>query len=151
MFKKKKEDNPLEGLHGQELVDAIKNMNYVKTLTPEQQRAFEVSQAEKERKAKRREDILFTIGYHVKPIFFTPLSIMFHIITFVFRIIGDIASVAMIYGLYCAYKAFTAWRAGTAYADNAKTAVMLIVFPFAAFAVAKLTELAWTYFEDNKY
>lgn len=151
MFKKKKEDNPLAGLHGQELVDAIKNMNHVKVLTPEQKRAFEMSQAKKERKEKKREDIFFTIGYHVKPVFFTPLSIMFHILTFVFRIIGGIASVAMIYGIYCAYKAFTAWNAGVAYEDNVKTAVMLIIFPFIAFAVAKIAELAWTYFEDNKY
>ena len=76
---------------------------------------------------------------------------MFHIITFVFQIIGGIASIAMIYGIFCAYKAFTAWRAGAAYADNAKTAVMLICFPFAAFTIVKLSELAWTYFEDNKY
>lgn len=52
MFKKKKEENPLEGLHGQELIDAIKGIDCVRHLTQEQQRAFEVSQAEKERKQK---------------------------------------------------------------------------------------------------
>lgn len=142
MFKKKKEDNPLKGLHGEELVDAIKNMNYIRTLNPEQHRAFEISQAEKEKKKERRKDILFTIGYHVKPVFFTLLSIMFHIITLVFRIIGSVASVVMIYGII-------AWREGMMYANNAKTAV--IIFPFAAFAVSKFAELAWDYFENNKY
>ncbi len=34
----------------------------------------------------------------LKPIIYTPLSILFHIVTFVFRIVGGIASVAMIYG-----------------------------------------------------
>ncbi len=151
MFKKDKKNNPLTGLHGQELIDAIKNMNYVKVLSPEQQREFEISQAKKERKTQRRESIFFTIIYHVKPIFFTPLSIIFHIITFVFRIIGGIASVAMIYGIYCACKSFVAWKAGMAYADNAKIAAVLIAFPFVAFMIAKLAELAWTYFENNKY
>ena len=38
-----------------------------------------------------------------------------------------------------------------AYADNAKIAAVLIAFPFVAFMIAKLAELAWTYFENNKY
>lgn len=52
MFKKDKKNNPLTGLHGQELIDAIKNMNYVKVLSPEQQREFEISQAKRREKHK---------------------------------------------------------------------------------------------------
>ena len=87
----------------------------------------------------------------LKPIIYTPLSILFHIVTFVFRIVGGIASVAMIYGIYCGYKAFTALRAGEAFSGDLKTAVMLIIFPFAAFAIAVIAEKLWSYFEDNRY
>lgn len=147
----KKKIDPYEGLHGKELVDAIMKGEGVKIATPEQHREAVMIDAEKIRKYKQHEDLFFKIGYHVKPVFFTPLAIMFHTITFLFRIIGGIASVAMIYGIYCAYKAFSEWKMGMMYADDMKMALRLIIFPFAAFALAKISEIMWNYFENNKY
>lgn len=149
MFKKK-EDNPLKGLHGQELIDAINNTGY-RVATKEEMWEAERRIAELNRKYARQEEIKSKIGYFLKPIFYTPLAFLFHVITFVSRIVGAVACIAMLYGIYCGYKAFTAWRAGEAFADNAKAAAMLIIFPFIAYAIAEVAERIWGYFEDNKY
>lgn len=149
MFKKK-EKNPLDGLHGQDLVDAIHNIGY-HVATEKEIREAERRAMELNRKNARWEGIKSNIGYFLKPIFFTPLAFIFHVITFLFRIIGSIACITMLYGFYCAYKAFTAWRAGEAFAENAKAAALLIVFPFIAYAIATIAEHLWDYFEDNKY
>lgn len=149
MFKKK-EENPLKGLHGQELIDAINKPKY-RVATKEEMRETERRIAELNRKYARQEEIKGKIGYFLKPIFYTPLAFLFHVITFASRIVGAVACVAMLYGIYCGYKAFTAWRAGEAFAGDAKTAAVLIVFPFIAYTIAEISERIWGYFEDNKY
>lgn len=150
MAKKKKD--PYENLHGKELVDAIMRDNTLGTIATErQQRENERMVRELDRKIARNEEIKSKIADFLRPIFFTPLSIFFHIVTFAFRIIGGISCVTMFYGIYCAYKAFIAWRAGEIFGNYVQTAVMLIVFPFIAFAIATIAGKAWVYFEDNKY
>lgn len=152
MFKKKPKKDKYEGLHGQELVDAImRDGTLGKPVTESQARANDSKIEELNRRYERQLEWKVRIGMFLKPIIYTPLYILFHIVTFVFRIVGGIASVAMIYGIYCGYKAFTAWRAGEAFAGNLKTAVMLMIFPFAAFAIAVIAEKLWSYFEDNRY
>lgn len=151
MFKKKPKKDKYEGLHGQELVDAImRDGTLGKPVTESQARANDRKIAELNRRYERQLEWKVRIGMFLKPIIYTPLSILFHIVTFVFRIVGGIASVAMIYGIYCGYKAFTAWRAGEAFSGDLKTAVMLIIFPFAAFAIAVIAEKLWSYFEDKR-
>lgn len=98
----------------------------------------------------RRKKIKYTIGFMLRRIFFSPLAIMFHLITIVSRFVGGVASLALIYGLYCAYKAFTEWRAGEVFADNVHTAVTLIIFPFIAYGISVVANMAWAFFEDNK-
>ena len=137
-------------LHGQDLVDAIHNIGY-HVATKEEMMAAQRRIDELNRKYARQEEIKSKIGYFLKPIFFTPLAFLFHVITFVSRIIGAIACIAMLYGIYCGYKAFAAWRAGEAFSENVKTAAMLIIFPFIAYAIAEIAERIWGYFEDNKY
>ena len=152
MLKKKQEKSKYEGLHGKELVEAImRGETLGRPATEEGGRAYEKRAAELSRKYEREKEVKTKIGFFLKPIFYTPLAIMFHIITFVSRIIGGIASVAMIYGIYCAYKAFSAWKAGTVYTGDIKTIVMLLVFPFIAFAIATVSERLWCYFDDNRY
>lgn len=149
MFKKK-EGNPFEGLHGQDLIDAIHNTGY-RVATQEEMMEAERRIAELNRKYARQEEIKNKIIYFLKPIFFTPLAFIFHVITFVSRIAGAVACIALLYGLYCGYKAFTAWRAGEAFTGDAKTAAILIISPFIAYAIAEISERIWSYFEDNKY
>lgn len=151
MFKKKVEKDPYEGLHGKELVDAIMKGEGVKIATSKQYREVVMIDAEKTKKYRQHKNFFYMVGYYVKPVFFTPLAIMFHVIASVFYIIGSIASIAMIYGIYCAYKAFTAWKMGMVYAEKIEMAVNLIVFPFVAFAVAKIAEAMRNYLENNKY
>ena len=152
MFKKKQKKYKYDGLHGKELVDAIMREETLgKPATNESMRLYRKRVAELDRKYEWEREIKEKTGAILKPIFFTPLAIMFHIITFVFRIIGGIASVAMIYGIYCAYKAFSAWRDGTAYGADMKTSAVLIIFPFIAFGVATIAERIWCYFDENRY
>lgn len=87
----------------------------------------------------------------LRRIFYTPLGIFFHLISFVFRIVGAITSLLLIVGIYFGYKAFTAWKAGSDFTNDLKIAAMLIIFPFIAYAIAFIAEKAWGYFEDNAY
>ena len=149
MFKKK-EDNPLKGLHGQELIDAINKPAY-RVATKEEMIAAQHRIDELNRKYARQEEIKNKIGYFLKPIFFHATRVLFHFITFISRLAGAVSCIAMLYGLYCGYKAFTAWRAGETFTANVKTAVILIALPFIAYGIAEISERIWHYFEDNKY
>lgn len=151
MFKEKRKVDPYEGLHGKELIDAIMEGETVKMATREQYLEAIRLDEQNSKKLRKRQDIIFNISYHVKPIFFTPLAIMFHTIAFVTRFIGGVASVGLIYGFYRVYKLFAEYRAGVVQGNDVKVTIAIIVFPFIAFTISKVSELAWSYFEDNKY
>ncbi|MCD8198129.1 MAG: hypothetical protein LUE24_13370 [Lachnospiraceae bacterium] len=148
-YNEKKTDE-FENLHGKDLVDAIMNSG-IKWPTPEEMEISRRQYAEQEAKERRRRERFESILDVLRPIFFTPLAFVFHVITFIARIVAGVSCVAMLYGFYCVYKAVTEWRAGLAYGDDAKTAVILIICPFVAYAVVMVAEKAWAYFENNKW
>lgn len=103
------------------------------------------------RQIDRRIEIIDGILSLLRRIIYTPLGIFFHMISFISRIVGAVASVLMIAGVYYAYVSFVAWRNKMDFASDAKTAITLILFPFIVYAIAFMSEKAWDYFEDNAY
>lgn len=152
MFKKKQMKDKYEGLHGQELIDAImRDGTFGKPVTESQARANDKRIAQLNRRYEREQEIKAKICLVLKPIFFTPLSIMFHVLTFVFRVIGGVASVALPFGIYFTYKYLVEWRMNGVCPEGLRTSIAVIIFPFIAFAFATLSEKLWCYFEDNRY
>ena len=150
-MKRERKNDPYKDLHGKELVDAIIKDNTLGTkMTEKQYRDTMRIIREKNMHIKKSNERKEKIVEFMKPIFFPPFAILFHIITFIFRVVGAVASVTMLYGGFCAYKAIMALKNGMPYSDYAKTAVMLMIFPFIAFAISTLAGKAWVYFDENK-
>lgn len=103
------------------------------------------------RQLDRRMEIKDGIFSVLRRIIYTPLGIFFHMVTFIARIVGAIASVLMFAGVYFAYRAFTSWRSNEVFGNDAKAAAAFILFPFIAYLIAVLAEKAWNYFEENAY
>lgn len=119
----------------------------MKTFRPEDYIYYE----KRLRQLDRRAEITDSIFSVLRRIIYTPLGIFFHLVTFISRIVGAIASVLMLVGLYYAYSSFVAWKNHINFGNDAKVAIALILFPFIAYAVAVVSEKAWDFFENNAY
>ena len=151
MPKKKQMKDKYDGLHGQELIDAImKDGTFGKPVTESQARENDKLIAKMNRRYEKEQEIKSKICLALKPIFFTPLSIMFCVLTFVFRVIGGVTSVALPFGIYFTYKCLMQWRTNGVATERLRASIASILFPFIASAFAILTEKLWNYFEENK-
>lgn len=119
----------------------------MKTFRPEDYRYYE----KRLRQLDRRAELADSICSILRRIIYTPLGIFFHMVTFICRIVGAVASVLMLVGVYYAYNFFVKWKNNMDFGSDLKTAIALILFPFIVFAVAVLSEKAWDYFENNAY
>lgn len=119
----------------------------MKTFKPEDYIYYEKRLRQLDRKAEVA-DSIFSI---FRRIIYTPLGIFFHMVAFISRIVGAVASVLMIAGIYFAYMSFMSWKNHVSFTSDAKLAITLILFPFIAYAVAVIAEKAWDYFEGNAY
>ncbi len=117
----------------------------MKTFKPEDYIYYE----KRFRQLDRRTEIADNAFSLFRRIIYTPLGIFFHMIAFISRIAGAVASVLMVAGIYFAYMSFMSWKNHVNFASDAKLAITLILFPFIAYAVAVIAEKAWDYFESN--
>lgn len=126
--------------------------SYIKSfLSMSEEEQNEIIRKEKEMRVRAHERKITTkIWNTLRPVLYTPLSIFFRVLSFISRIAGGIASIAMLYGLYCAWKAYSAWKAGEVFSQYIQTSVTLILLPFIAFAIAIFSEKLWFYFDENK-
>lgn len=108
-----------------------------------------IARDEKLRKIRRREAFFESIMSCVRPIVFTPLSIMFHLISFVARGIGCVSSFGLVLGFYRLYQSFVAFKNGVPLGeiDTIGKALPLIFVPFIAYAVSEITGRIYEYFE----
>ena len=102
------------------------------------------------RRYEKEQEIKSKICLVLKTIFFTPLSIMFCVLTFIFRVIGGVTSVTLPFGIYFTYKFLMQWRTNGVATERLRASIASILFPFIAIAFAILTEKLWNYFEENK-
>lgn len=152
MFKGKKKKDKYEGLHGQELIDAImRDGTFGKPITESQAKANDVRIEQLNRRYEREAEIKEKVSLILKPVFFTPLSIMFHVLTVISRIVGAITSVALPFAIYFTYKYISEWRTIGVCPDGLRFSVAALIFPFIAFGMAALFEKLWCFFEDNRY
>lgn len=109
---------------------------------------------EKRRKRIHKREAFFeNLRDIMRPVIFTPLSVVFHIISFVTKGIGYISSVGLIAGFYYLYKSIEALINGVPFGeiDTFVKAVAFIIIPFAAFGISVVTERIYCYFENNAY
>lgn len=108
---------------------------------------------EKDRKRKRREAFYAKVKSCLRCIFYTPLSIAFHAVSFVSRGIGFIASFGLIAGVYYLYQSFVAFRNNVPLAEIEvlSKGILLTVLPFIVYAIAEITERLYRWFENNAF
>lgn len=122
-------------------------MFYTKDLSPEEQERL----ADQKRRARKREARIESILSCVRVIFYTPLSIAFHAISFVSRGIGCVASFGMLVGLYYVYLGVCDMGNGISFGEIEAfgKAVPFFTTPFAAYAVSEITDRIYFYFARN--
>lgn len=100
---------------------------------------------------ERRERFKEGVCSILREIFYPPLSIFFHIISFVTRGIGCISSVGLIAGVYYAIQFVYEFKGGIGIGDSEffGKAIFFIVLPFISFTVGVLSEKLSDYFEMN--
>lgn len=88
-----------------------------------------------------------------RTIFYTPLGIAFHAVSFVARGIGYISSFGLIAGAYYLYQSICAFTDGVAIGeiDIIRKAVAFIIVPFTAYTVSVIAEKLQNYFEENAF
>jgi len=106
---------------------------------------------EKFEKTRKRDAIFEAIGICLRRIFFTPLSIFFHVIAFVTKGVGYVASFGMFVGVYNLYKAIKAIMGGAPIGEVSElpSGIALILLPFVVFAISVITERLYIYLEDH--
>lgn len=108
---------------------------------------------ERERKMEKREKFFAKIFSCLRCIFYTPLSIAFHAVSFVARGIGFVSSFGLIAGVYYLYQSFVAFRNGVPLAEieTLLTGIELVVAPFIIYAIAEISERIYHWFENNAF
>jgi hypothetical protein len=91
------------------------------------------------------------ISKNLRFVFFTPLSIVFRIISNVAKIIGIFSSIGVFYGIYNVYKVVLQLNEGMPLAEitHKTTALIFIIFPFVALAVHWISKKLADYFYFN--
>ena len=128
---------------------SIVRLGYGSILTEEEK----IEMREKREKAGRRREFFAKISEFLRSVFFPPLSIAFHAISFVTKGIGIISSFGLFAGFYYAYKSVVALMDGVPFKDvdtNGK-AITFILLPFIAYGISVITERIYCYFEDNSF
>lgn len=121
--------------------------------TPEQvkriQERLDKDRAKALRRIERKQSIL---GF-IRPVVYTPLSILFRALSVIVRALGWVASLGLIAGFYYAYKVISAIANGASFrqVDGVLNAVVFLAAPFAIYAVAELTERIYLYFDENRF
>lgn len=121
--------------------------------TPEQvkrvQERLDKDRAKALRRIERKQSIL---GF-IRPVVYTPLSILFRAISIVTRALGWVASLGLVAGIYYAYIVISAIADGTPIGqiDEVLNAVVFLVAPFVIYAAAELTERIYLYFDENRF
>lgn len=105
------------------------------------------------RRINRRREFFEKLLSGLRSVFYPPLSIAFHVVSFVTKGIGCITSIGLIAGVYYLYQSFSALFKGVPFAEieTFSKAVPVIIVPFIAFAVSVVTEKIYCYFEDNAF
>lgn len=110
-------------------------------------RRAEMSMARERAKYERNDEVF----RFFRVVFFTPLAIVFKVISFASKVIGGISSIGIPFGLYCLYKDIVAMKGGTALADihNLVFIELFVILPFASFALHFIAEKLHQYFFRN--
>lgn len=108
-----------------------------KVSTPEETRRVEQDIARRSYKRDRRNDIVESILDVFKNIFFPPLRIMFNIISFCAHILGFIACLACLWGIY---------KVVTSEVDS--EIYLMIASPFIAFGISYFTRCIASFFDN---
>lgn len=108
---------------------------------------------EKSYKRERKAEFFEKVLSLLRCIFFPPLSTAFHLVSFVSRGIGFIASFGLIVGVYNLYQSFVAFRNNVPLAEieTLSKGVSFIILPFIVYAIAEITERIYVWFEDNTF
>lgn len=146
--KRKLTDEELEVVL-KKIQENARSLGYYHETTPEEKYRMARANA----RSKFFEKIFGAILSALRTIIYTPLSIAFHVISIVSRIIGGVSSVGLLLGAYDVYQGVRELMNGVPFSEIAMfgKAVPFIVTPFAAYAVAVITEHIYLYFENNNF
>lgn len=93
-------------------------------------------------KQHEKQEKIDAVLHCIKFIFFTPFVIAAGIVSFVLKLVGQITSIGLPYGIYCAYQTVVQLKAGVALGDIKQTTFvcLFLLLPFIAFAMSALVE-----------
>lgn len=84
--------------------------------------------------------------------FFSPLEIVFKLLSIVSKLVAVISSLILPYGAYLAYRTYEEMHSGVQFTmtENGKNAVILLPFPFIAFALFYISDKLSDWFRLHK-